>query len=198
MSRTIEERNRLVEKNMGLVYTVARKLSKWAKTRGIKEEDDLVSIGSIGLIHAAATFNELKGYTFSTYAGRCIEYEIIGECYKAGTELKDGVRYVKKPLERLGMREDGLCSQSQPCSLLLEEIRKAVKKIEPEYRRILYMRYWEGKTLYEIGLQLNRTKQRIEQREKVAFQRFKKVYSHEPEDFLLIRPESARLQLPYI
>lgn len=42
-----------------------------------KEQDDLISIGTIGLIKAVASFNAEKGTRFATYASRCIENEIL-------------------------------------------------------------------------------------------------------------------------
>ena len=47
----------------------------------IDNRDDYFSVGQIGLINATKTFDESKGFKFSTYAGRCIEYEIIKEIY---------------------------------------------------------------------------------------------------------------------
>ena len=62
----------LVEENMGLVIFIAQKYFNV----GI-EADDAISAGSLGLIKAANTFDFAKNVKFSTYAGRCIENEIL-------------------------------------------------------------------------------------------------------------------------
>lgn len=67
--------NELVEKNMGLVYYIARSFQK--STTGGIEYDDLVQEGMVGLVKAARAFDESKGFLFSTYAGNCIQKEIL-------------------------------------------------------------------------------------------------------------------------
>lgn len=62
----------LVINNLGLVHYFVRKLSILPS-----DYEDLVSIGTIGLIKAAATFNESKNILFATYASRCIQNEIF-------------------------------------------------------------------------------------------------------------------------
>lgn len=62
----------LVEEHMGLVIFIAQKYFN----AGI-EADDAISAGSLGLIKAANTFDFAKNVKFSTYAGRCIENEIL-------------------------------------------------------------------------------------------------------------------------
>lgn len=63
----------LVERNLRLVAHIAKKYSKIA---GI-DDDDLISIGTIGLIKAIATFDYTKQARLATYASRCIENEIL-------------------------------------------------------------------------------------------------------------------------
>lgn len=65
-------RNRLISHNLRLVAHIVKKYYT-----GSAEQDDLISIGTIGLIKAANTFNEKKGIRFSSYAARCIENEIL-------------------------------------------------------------------------------------------------------------------------
>ena len=61
----------LIKHNMRLVAHIAKKYS------GVAEADDLISVGSIGLIKAISTYREGKGTTLSTYTARCIENEIL-------------------------------------------------------------------------------------------------------------------------
>ena len=67
-----EVRAELIERNLRLVVYIARKF----ENTGINIED-LVSIGTIGLIKAVNTFDPLKKIKLATYASRCIENEIL-------------------------------------------------------------------------------------------------------------------------
>jgi RNA polymerase sporulation-specific sigma factor len=61
----------LIEHNLRLVAHVAKKFD----SSGI-DHDDLISIGTVGLIKAVETFQPTKGTKFATYAARCIQNEI--------------------------------------------------------------------------------------------------------------------------
>ncbi len=65
-------RTKLIEHNLRLVAHVAKKY-----TGGATDQDDLISIGTIGLIKAISSFNCHKGIRLATYAARCIENEIL-------------------------------------------------------------------------------------------------------------------------
>ena len=68
----IEARNILVERNLRLVAHILKKYYASAS-----DQDDLISIGTIGLIKAISTFDSSKGARLATYAGRCIQNEIL-------------------------------------------------------------------------------------------------------------------------
>ena len=67
-----EARNKLIEHNLRLVTHIIKKYY-----RSSCDYDDLISIGTIGLIKAVSTFDYTKGARFATYAARCIENEIL-------------------------------------------------------------------------------------------------------------------------
>ncbi|MBQ8526197.1 MAG: RNA polymerase sporulation sigma factor SigK [Clostridia bacterium] len=67
-----DARNILIERNLRLVAHVVKKYSS-----GDAETDDLISIGTIGLIKAISTFKPNKGTRLATYAARCIDNEIL-------------------------------------------------------------------------------------------------------------------------
>ncbi|MBC8583996.1 RNA polymerase sporulation sigma factor SigK [Youxingia wuxianensis] len=67
-----EAKNTLIEHNLRLVAHIIKKYYS-----NFKDQDDLISIGTIGLIKAVSTFNAEKGTRFATYASRCIENEIL-------------------------------------------------------------------------------------------------------------------------
>ena len=67
-----EAKNILIERNLRLVAHVVKKY------QGTDEDmDDLISIGTIGLIKAVSTFDDKKSVRLSTYAARCIENELL-------------------------------------------------------------------------------------------------------------------------
>lgn len=68
----VHAKNRLIEHNLRLVAHI---IKKYYST--FKDQDDLISIGTIGLIKAVSTFNPEKGTRFATYASRCIENSIV-------------------------------------------------------------------------------------------------------------------------
>jgi RNA polymerase sporulation-specific sigma factor len=73
MSRGDETaRARLIEHNLRLVAHVVKKFDNTGE-----DGDDLISIGTVGLIKAIDTFNPLKNVRLATYAARCIENEIL-------------------------------------------------------------------------------------------------------------------------
>ena len=67
-----EARNILVERNLRLVAHIAKKYASPAAS-----QDDLISIGTIGLIKAVNTYTSRKSTRLATYAARCIENEIL-------------------------------------------------------------------------------------------------------------------------
>ena len=68
----IEAKNTLIEHNLRLVAHIVKKYYT-----SNCDQDDLISIGTIGLIKAVSTFNSGKGIRLATYAARCIENEIL-------------------------------------------------------------------------------------------------------------------------
>ena len=66
-----EARDMLVMHNMGLVYSIAKRFAN----RGY-EMDDIVSIGTIGLIKGINSFDDSKGVKLATYVSRCIDKAI--------------------------------------------------------------------------------------------------------------------------
>jgi len=70
--RDEQAKNKLIEHNLRLVVYIARKF----ENTGVQVED-LISIGTIGLIKAVGTFNGEKKIKLATYASRCIENEIL-------------------------------------------------------------------------------------------------------------------------
>ncbi len=82
-----EARSRLIERNLRLVVYIARRF----ENTGVGIED-LISIGTIGLIKAVGTFQPAKNIKLATYASRCIENEILMHLRKI-SNLKSEVSF---------------------------------------------------------------------------------------------------------
>ena len=87
-----EARNTLIEHNLRLVAHIVKKY--YTVTN---EQDDLISIGTIGLIKAVNTFSYEKGTRFATYASRCIENQIL--MHFRNTRKTSGDVYINDPIE---------------------------------------------------------------------------------------------------
>ncbi len=68
----IEAKNKLIEHNLRLVAHIAKKYSG-----NVRDSEDLISLGTIGLIKGINSFDSSKGTRLATYAARCIENEIL-------------------------------------------------------------------------------------------------------------------------
>ena len=88
-----EARNVLIERNLRLVAHVAKKYST-AKV----EQDDLISIGTIGLIKGINSFKVEKGARLSTYVSRCIDNEIL--MHLRATKKLGAEVYLNEPIRK--------------------------------------------------------------------------------------------------
>ena len=70
----LEARNVLIERNLRLVAHIVKKY--YAQS---SDQDDLISIGTIGLIKGISSFDPSKGARLATYAARCIENAILSQ-----------------------------------------------------------------------------------------------------------------------
>ena len=90
-----EARNTLIEHNLRLVAHIVKKY--YAQSA---DQDDLISIGTIGLIKGISSFDPTKGARLATYAARCIENAILSQ--------RNNRRLRWKTMNLLG--QNGLCS----------------------------------------------------------------------------------------
>ena len=91
----LEARNRLVEHNLRLVAHIIKKYGMPQP-----EQEELISIGTIGLVKAVDSFDCSKGARFATYASRCIENEILMN-FRAKKKHADQI-YMGEPIETDG------------------------------------------------------------------------------------------------
>ena len=140
-----QARARLIEHNLRLVVYIARRFEN-AGT-GL---EDLVSIGTVGLIKAINTFCADKNIKLATYASRCIENEIL--MYIRKNSSQRGEVSIDEPLnvdwdgnelllsDVLGSEEDGVSFELEQ----REEkriLRQAVESLPPRERLIIELRY---------------------------------------------------------
>lgn len=85
-------RGKLIEHNLRLVAYIVKK-----RYCDHGEQDDLISIGTIGLIRAVETFSENKNTSFSTYAGKCIDNQI--KMYFRKIKHQQNEMYLDAPIE---------------------------------------------------------------------------------------------------
>lgn len=83
-----EARDCLIEKNLRLVAYIAKKYNM-----GDKDMDDLISIGTIGLIKGIDTFDDTKNIRLATYAARCIDNELLMMLRSEKKKAKDVYLY---------------------------------------------------------------------------------------------------------
>lgn len=93
----LEARNELVERNMRLVAHVAKKYQNTDE-----DMEDLISIGTIGLIKAVSTYKENHGSRLATYAARCIDNELLMYFRMRKKNARDVSLY-----EPIGMDKEG-------------------------------------------------------------------------------------------
>ncbi len=180
----VSARNQLVEHNLRLVVYIAKKFDN----TGVGVED-LISIGTIGLMKAINTYKSDKKIKLATYASRCIENEIL-MYLRRFSRLRSEVS-IDEPLnidwdgnelllsDVLGTEEDGILRpMEEAVDLML--LRKAMKKLSPRERLIIDLRYGmsdgEGKekTQKEVADMLGISQSYISRLEKKIIRRLKK------------------------
>ena len=175
-------REALITHNLRLVVYIAKKFE--ATGAGV---EDLISIGTIGLIKAVKTFCPQRNIKLATYASRCIENEILMYLRKS-TQLKNEVS-IDEPLnidwdgnelllsDVLGSDNDTVnrnIEQEAECKLLLD----AVNKLEPRARQITVLRFglmgFKEHTQKEVALMLGISQSYISRLEKKIINKLKK------------------------
>ena len=81
----LEARNILIERNLRLVAHIMKKYYSQSA-----DQEDLISIGTIGLIKGISTFDAAKGARLATYAARCVENAILSQRNKRRLRWRNG------------------------------------------------------------------------------------------------------------
>lgn len=138
-------KDKLINHNLRLVAHIVKKYS------GAGEADDLISVGSIGLIKAIESFEYDKGTQLSTYAARCIENEIlmllrVNKKHKAVMSIEESLGQDKDgndiELGDIIPDDDEDVSQKVENTILTEKIMHIIKNnLSPREAEIITMRY---------------------------------------------------------
>lgn len=174
-----EARNKLIEHNLRLVAHIAKKY----ENTGV-DTDDLISIGSVGLIKGIKTFNPKKKARLATYAARCIENEIL--MYLRRIKKKKREVYLYQPIgsdregneitlvDVLGTDVDSIAKEVE-LSMEEEALHKKIHHLDDREARVICMRYGlidgQIKTQREIAKRLGISRSYVSRIEKKAVQK---------------------------
>ena len=177
-----EAREMLIEHNLRLVVYIAKKFENTGS--GI---EDLVSIGTIGLMKAINTFKTDKNIKLATYASRCIENEIL--MFLRRTNRLKGEISIDEPLNQDGdgnelLLSDILGTEPDTVSKGLEDevdkklLRNSMEKLNPREKNIMELRFGfktgNEKTQKEVADMLGISQSYISRLEKKIISKMKK------------------------
>ena len=180
----LEARNILIERNLRLVAHIMKKYYSQSA-----DQEDLISIGTIGLIKGISTFDASKGARLATYAARCVENEIL-MYLRRNSKTKMEVS-IDEPLnvdwdgnelllsDILGTDED-VISRRLEDEVEISLLSKAIRKLSPREQTIIRLRFGLGKenaaekTQKEVADLLGISQSYISRLEKRIMKRLKK------------------------
>ncbi|WP_455054996.1 RNA polymerase sporulation sigma factor SigK [Merdimonas faecis] len=181
----LEAKHILIERNLRLVAHIVKKYQTYEE-----ETEDLLSIGTIGLIKAVVTFNPDKCVRLGTYAARCIENEVLMYLRSKRKSSRDISLYEPIGTDREGNEIqlfDIIETEEEDAHHkveLGEDIRRLYQKVEselsPRERTVLKMRYGlyneEEYTQREIAGQLGISRSYVSRIEKSAIEKLRKHF----------------------
>lgn len=175
-------REKLIRHNLRLVAHIVKKYSNAG------EADDLISVGSIGLIKGIETFEYGKGSQLATYAAKCIENEILmyiraNKKHRGNVSLSESVGVDKEGneitlMDILPMKEESVFKKVET-GILLEKVLKVIDSaLKGRENTIIKMRYGIGYprsyTQLEIAAKLNISRSYVSRIEKKALEKIYK------------------------
>lgn len=184
----MKAREKLIEHNLRLVAHIVKKYYT-----SNKNQDDLISVGTIGLIKAIDSFDITNGARFATYASKCLQNEILmyfrsqkkSACEVSINETidtdKDG-----NPLTYIDIISvDDTIAEDLDLKFKSRRALEIVNNIlEPRERQIIIMRYGLGGapaiTQRETAAKLGISRSYVSRIEKAALEKISKYLSHSP------------------
>jgi len=194
----LEARNLLIEHNLRLVAHIVKKFENTGE-----DQEDLISIGTIGLIKAIESFSEGKGTKLATYAARCIENEILMHLRtlkktKKDVSLHDPIGQDKEGneislIDVLKSDSDDVIETIQ-LNMELEKIQEYISVLDEREKEVIIGRFGletqEEKTQREIAKELGISRSYVSRIEKRALMKmFHEYFRAEKEKKIRERQE---------
>ncbi len=177
----------LIKHNLRLVVHIVKKYSNYP------DSDELISVGSIGLIKAINSYTSKKGTQLATYAARCIENEILmtlraNKKHQSDVSLYDAVGVDKEGneitlIDLLHTDEDVIFSSVEK-TLLTDKLNKLIKRVldDREYQ-IIKLRYGlsgnGALTQREVAMRFDISRSYISRIEKKALSKIREAVKRE-------------------
>lgn len=183
----IEARNKLIEHNLRLVAHIVKKYYTTAR-----DQDDLISVGTVGLIKAIDSFDISNGARFATYAGKCLQNEILmyfrsQKKHANVTSINDPVDVDKDGnpltyLEIIAAPDDIVDSIDR--KIKIEKILFAIRTVLTDReRKIMMLRYGLNKSgkhyaQRDVAQMLGISRSYVSRLEKSAIEKIREYLSH--------------------
>lgn len=179
----LNAKNELIEHNLRLVAHIIKKYYSSSV-----QQDDLISIGTIGLIKAINTFDTDKGTRLATYAARCIENEILMQ-FRAQKKTAQDIS-VNEPIDTdsegnpltlmdIISTEDEIIEDIYKMTMLKKLSTEVGKIKDPREKSIIMMRYgldgMRPMTQLEVSKKLNISRSYVSRIEKKALKELRKA-----------------------
>lgn len=179
--KNLEARNKLIEHNLRLVAHIIKKYYSQSKN-----QEDLMSIGTIGLIKAVDTYKLSSGTKFATYASKCIQNEIL-MYFRSSKKLSCEVSLS----ETIDVDKDGnsltymdiICApdtiaEDLDLKVMSEKVRRIIMTaLDPREKQIIVYRYGldgdEPMTQRELAAKLKISRSYVSRIEKSALEKIK-------------------------
>jgi RNA polymerase sporulation-specific sigma factor len=180
----LDARNKLIEHNLRLVAHIVKKYYATGSN-----QDDLISIGTIGLIKAVSTFKSDKDIRLATYAARCIENEILMYFRNQMKSAQDV--YISDPIDtdKEGnaltlidvIANDSDIVEELDVQMKVEKLRQIIEKVLDERElEIIELRYGLNNkpelTQREIAKKLNISRSYVSRIEKSALEKLRRQF----------------------
>ena len=144
----LEARNVLIERNLRLVSHILKKY--YANS---SDQEDLISIGTIGLIKGISTFDGSKGARLATYAARCVENEILmyfrsqrksSQDVSLSDYIETGADGAPLALMDVVGQEEDLLERFSNKEQIRQVCRAVDRVLTPQERQVIVLRYGLG------------------------------------------------------
>lgn len=190
-NKDVESRNKLIEHNLRLVAHIVKKYD-------IKKEqtEDLISIGTIGLIKAIDSFKPEKGHKLTTYASKCIENEILmylrsSKNYFQNVSLNDPIATDKDGseitlIDAISAPQDSSIIDDMIVEDNLDRLKRYIHVLDARELEIITKRFGlygqEEETQREIAKELHISRSYVSRIEKRAFMKLYREFQREDKE----------------